>query len=147
MNDADSADGRPEYRFPDSRSGLTRKIECGLDVYLTVNPLPDGSGPGEVFVKLGKQGTAVSGLMHSLAVTISAALQRGVPWSELRDKYVGSTFEPRTHEYSSLVDAVAKNIDEMMQELRDQLDEQTGQLHLFPDAEDADDQTADEGAA
>ena len=146
MNDADSADNRPEYRFPDSRSGLTRKIECGLDIYLTVNPLPDGSGPGEVFVKLGKQGTTVSGLMNALAVTISAALQRGVPWNELRDKFLDSTFEPRTDEYSSLVDAVAKNIDEMMQELREQLDDQTGQLHLFEEGGD-NEPAADEGAA
>ena len=145
MNDADSQDGRPEYRFPDSRSGLTRKIECGLDIYLTVNPLPDGSGPGEVFVKLGKQGTTVSGLMNALAVTISAALQRGVPWNELRDKFLDSTFEPRTDEYTSLVDAVAKNIDEMMQELREQLDDQTGQLHLFGDGGD-NKPVADEGA-
>src|ERR1700685_990715 len=71
------------FRFPETRFGMTRKIECGLDVYITVNAMPDGE-PAEVFVKLGKQGTAISGLMHAWVVTISAALQRGVPWSELR---------------------------------------------------------------
>ena len=104
------------YRFPETRQGLTRRFNCGLDVYLTVNPKPDGE-PGEVFVKLGKQGSTVSGLMQAWAVTISAALQRGVPWSELHHKYVGTKFEPKSDEYTSLVDAVAQNLDEMRTEV------------------------------
>ena len=40
------------YRFPETRQGLTRRFNCGLDVYLTVNPKPDGE-PGEVFVRKG----------------------------------------------------------------------------------------------
>ncbi len=70
-----------QHQFPATRRGLTRKFNCGLDVYLTVNLKPDGD-PGEIFVKLGKPGTAVSGLMHAFALTVSAALQRGVPWSD-----------------------------------------------------------------
>lgn len=66
-----------QHQFSETRDGLTRKFVCGLDVYLTVNPLLNGE-PGEIFVKLGKQGSTVSGLMQAWAVTISAALQRGV---------------------------------------------------------------------
>ncbi len=106
-----------QHQFPATRRGLTRKFNCGLDVYLTVNLKPDGE-PGEVFVKLGKQGTTVSGLVQAWAVTISVALQRGVPWSDLREKYQDMTFDPKTHEYTSLVDAVAKNVDELVEELR-----------------------------
>ena len=65
-------------RFPSTRHGLTRKFNCGLDVYLTINATADGE-PGEVFVKLGKQGSTVSGLIQAWVVTISAPLQRGVP--------------------------------------------------------------------
>ena len=43
-----------QFRFPETRSGLTRKIECGLDVYVTVNAMFNGE-PAEIFVKLGKQ--------------------------------------------------------------------------------------------
>ena len=118
-----------EYRFPGTRHGLTRKFNCGLDVYLTVNPMPDGE-PGEVFVKLGKQGTTVSGLMQAWAVTVSAALQRGVKWSELRAKYVDTKFDPWTEEYTSLVDAVARNVDEMRGELRERLRKRIGQQVL-----------------
>lgn len=117
------------FHFAETRSGFTRKFNCGLDVYLTVNAKPDGE-PGEVFVKLGKQGTTISGLMQAWTVTISAALQRGVPWSHLREKYTGSTFEPNTHEYASLVDAVAHNVDALIAELRKQADERRGQKHL-----------------
>lgn len=118
-----------QFQFPSTRHGLTRKFDCGLDIYLTVNLKPDGQ-PGEVFVKLGKQGTTVSGLMQAWAVTISAALQRGVPWSDLREKYVGSTFEPRTDEYTSLVDAVTHNVDEMVAELAEMQEHTHGQLTL-----------------
>lgn len=115
-----------KYRFPDTREGLTRKFICGADVYLTVNPLPDGQ-PGEVFVKIGKRGSTLSGLMHAWAITISAALQRGVPWPELREKFEDSRFEPCNHKYSSLVDAVAQNIDEMVAELRRKHEMKAGQ--------------------
>ncbi len=108
-----------QFQFPDARKGLTRKFICGPDVYLTVNPLPNGE-PGEIFVKLAKQGSTLSGLMQAWAVTISAALQRGVPWSDLRDKYRAARFEPNNHRYTSLVDAVARNVDEMIAELRQQ---------------------------
>ena len=74
------------------------------------------------YPKLGKQGSTVSGLIQAWVVTISAALQRGVPWSELRDKYVDMEFEPKNHKYTSLMDAVAKNIDELVEEMRGQLD-------------------------
>ena len=115
-----------QYRFPKTRPGLTRKFNCGLDVYLTVNANPDGE-PCEVFLKLGKQGSTVSGLVQAWVVTISAALQRGVPWSELREKYLGARFDPSNTEYSSLVDAVAQNVDEMRAELREQTLQQSGQ--------------------
>ena len=117
------------YQFPMTRTGLTRKFDCGLDVYLTVNSKPTGE-PGEVFIKLGKQGSTVSGLMQAWAVTISAALQRGVPWSELREKYRDTKFEPSTEDYTSLVDAIAQNIDTMTRQLRRQQEEKIGQQTL-----------------
>jgi hypothetical protein len=118
-----------QYQFPMTRTGLTRKFDCGLDVYLTVNSKPTGE-LGEVFIKLGKQGSTVSGLMQAWAVTISAALQRGVPWSELRDKYRETKFEPSTDDYTSLVDAIAQNIDAMTRELRRQQEEKVVQQTL-----------------
>ena len=92
-----------------TRAGLTRKFHCGLDVYLTVNNKPSGE-LGEVFIKLGKQDSTVSGSVQAWAVTISAALQRGVPWEDLREKYRDTKFQPSTSEYTSLVDAIGLNV-------------------------------------
>ena len=119
-----------DYRFPDVRLGLTRKVTVGgFDLYLTVNTLPDGS-PGEVFVKLGKQGSTLSGLMQGWAITVSAALQRGVRWQELSEKYQQMRFEPSDHAYTSLLDAAARNIDDMIPELREAMRERLGQQVL-----------------
>ncbi len=118
-----------EHRFPNNRKGMTRKFTCGPDVYLTVNPLPNGE-PGEIFIKLAKQGSTLSGLMQAWAVTVSAALQRGVPWADLRDKYKDVSFSPRNHKYSSLVDAVAQNVDELILELRKQSAQKLRQARL-----------------
>ncbi|MCH8147526.1 MAG: hypothetical protein IH987_05955 [Planctomycetes bacterium] len=119
-----------DYRFPETRAGLTRKFSVrGLDVYLTVNPLPSAE-PGEVFIKLAKQGSTLSGLMQAWAVTVSAALQRGVPWADLREKYTGTNFEPNDHRCTSLIDAVARNIDDLASHFRDMLDEVHGQRTL-----------------
>ena len=120
---------RPDFQFPKTREGLTRKFTCGLDVYLTVNLKPTGE-VGEVFVKLGKTGTTVSGLIQAWVLTISAALQRGVRWSELSEKYVDMKFEPYTHEYTSLVDAIARNIDQMVDEIQWEREATRGQLKL-----------------
>jgi ribonucleoside-diphosphate reductase alpha chain len=120
-------------KLPDTRHGITRKFTCGPEIYLTVNAAADGE-PAEIFLKIAKQGSTVSGLMQAWAITLSAALQRGVPWSELREKYLDLRFEPNDHKYSSLIDAVARNIDELIVELRQQHVEQTGQMTLgFPD--------------
>jgi len=119
-----------DYRFSETRKGLTRKFNVGgLDVYLTVNPTPSAD-PGEVFIKIAKQGSTLSGLMQAWAVTVSAALQRGVPWSDLREKYVGTRFEPNDHRCTSLIDAVARNIDDLVSQFRHRLDEKHGQLML-----------------
>ena len=118
-----------QYQFPVTREGLTRKIDCGVDVYLTVNPKGNGE-PGEIFVKVAKQGSTVSGLMDALAKTISIALRQRVAWPELREKYLDTKFDPKTHEYTSLVDAVARNIDDMIAELRELRDEKMGQKKL-----------------
>ena len=117
------------FRFPTTRYGLTRKFNCGLDVYLTVNPKPDG-GPGELFVKYVKEGSTVSGLVQAWVVTISAALHCGVPWDELREKFVATRFDPQTGEYSSLVDAVARNIDDLRDNLKELVRERSGQQVL-----------------
>jgi len=94
------ADGKPiEYkplrrRLPDERQALTHKFSvANHEGYLTVGLYEDGT-PGEIFIKMSKQGSVVSGLMDSFAIAISLALQYGVPLQALVDKFSHSRFEP-----------------------------------------------------
>ena len=81
-------------RLPDDRAALTHKFSVGgQEGYITVGLYDDGS-PGEVFVKMSKQGSTVSGLMDSVAIAWSMALQHGVPIESLISKYIDHRFEP-----------------------------------------------------
>src|SRR5262249_19800826 len=50
--------------------------------------------PGEIFVKMAKEGSTISGLMDSFATAISLALQHGVPLRLIVDKFSRTRFEP-----------------------------------------------------
>ena len=60
---------------------------------MTVGLFEDGT-PGEIFVNVSKQGSTVSGLMDTVAMLTSYALQYGVPISELAGKMKNTRFEP-----------------------------------------------------
>jgi ribonucleoside-diphosphate reductase alpha chain len=95
---AAAASGEPatpvRRRLPDDRAALTHKFSVGgQEGYITVGLYDDGS-PGEVFVKMSKQGSTVSGLMDSVAIAWSMALQHGVPIESLISKYIDHRFEP-----------------------------------------------------
>lgn len=81
-------------RLADERRSLTHKFSvAGHQGYITVGLYDDGN-PGEIFVKMAKQGSILAGLMDSLAVSISLALQYGVPLSALVNKFSHVRFEP-----------------------------------------------------
>ena len=81
-------------RLPDERQSITHKFSvAGHDGYLTVGMYDNGE-PGEIFVVMAKQGSVVSGLMDTVATSISLALQYGVPLKVLVDKFSHSRFEP-----------------------------------------------------
>ncbi len=81
-------------RLPEERNAITHKFSvAGHEGYITVGQYDDGT-PGEIFVKMSKQGSVVSGLMDSFAIAISMALQYGVPLNTLIDKFSHTRFEP-----------------------------------------------------
>ena len=65
----------------------------GHEGYLTVGKYDDGN-PGEIFIKMAKEGSTLSGIMDAFALSVSIALQYGVPLRALVDKFVNSRFEP-----------------------------------------------------
>ena len=81
-------------RLPSERTAVTHKFDiAGHEGYITVGLYPDGT-PGEIFLKMAKEGSTVSGLMDTLATTISVALQYGVPLKDLVNKFSHVRFEP-----------------------------------------------------
>ncbi len=81
-------------KLPDVRNARTHKFSIsGHDGYLTVGLYEDGT-PGEVFLKMAKEGSTISGLMDSIAIMTSIALQYGVPLKALVDKFSHTRFEP-----------------------------------------------------
>ncbi len=84
-------------RLPAERRALTHKFSIGgYEGYITVGMYEDGQ-PGEIFVVMAKEGSAISGLMDSFATAISLALQYGVPLKVLIDKFSHTRFEPSGH--------------------------------------------------
>ena len=81
-------------RLPAERSAVTHRFDiAGHEGYITVGLYPDGQ-PGEIFLKMAKEGSTVSGLMDSFATTVSVALQYGVPLRDLVNKFAHVRFEP-----------------------------------------------------
>ncbi len=87
--------GRPYRRhLPDERRSVTHKFRVGeQEGYVTVGLYDDGT-PGEIFVSISKEGSTIRGLMDSVAVLSSVALQYGVPLENLVAKFRGVHFEP-----------------------------------------------------
>jgi ribonucleoside-diphosphate reductase alpha chain len=83
------------HKLPDERPSITHKFSVGgHEGYLTVGLYPDTQMPGEIFLRMSKEGSTISGLMDGFATAISLALQYGVPLSTMVDKFIHSRFEP-----------------------------------------------------
>ena len=82
------------HRLQDERASITHKFSiAGHEGYITVGLYPSGQ-PGEIFIKMAKEGSTVSGLMDAFATSISLALQHGVPLKLLCEKFAHTRFEP-----------------------------------------------------
>jgi ribonucleoside-diphosphate reductase alpha chain len=95
MQEQESAPPRAvRHRLPAERASITHKFAlAGHEGYITVGLYKDGT-PGELFIRMAKEGSTVSGLMDSFATAVSLALQHGVPIKLLCDKFSHTRFEP-----------------------------------------------------
>ena len=81
-------------RLPKRRSSVTTSFTVGgAEGYLTASSYPD-DGLGEIFLKFGKQGSTLAGLMDAFSLAVSVALQYGVPLETYVDKFTNLRFEP-----------------------------------------------------
>ena len=104
--------------LPVTRESITHKFAVmGHEGYLTVGLFEDGR-PGEIFVKISKEGSTLSGLVQAYCRAFSLALQYGLPLEEavarfkgMRFEPLGATANPDIPECSSLIDYVAKYLE------------------------------------
>jgi ribonucleoside-diphosphate reductase alpha chain len=81
-------------RLPKKRPSETVSFTVGgAEGYLTAGSYPD-NGLGEIFVKLGKQGSTLSGVMDAFSMSISVGLQYGIPLEFYVSKFSNLRFEP-----------------------------------------------------
>jgi ribonucleoside-diphosphate reductase alpha chain len=81
-------------KMPTERDSVTHKFSVGgHEGYITVGMYED-KRPGEVFIKMAKEGSTLSGVMDGLALTISLGLQYGVPLKVFVNKLLNTRFEP-----------------------------------------------------
>ncbi|MDX2115913.1 MAG: hypothetical protein SFZ24_09905 [Planctomycetota bacterium] len=101
--------------LPNTRDSITHKFSIGNhEGYLTVGLHPDGR-PGEIFLKMSKEGSTISGMCQAFCRAFSLALQHGLPLEDAIVRFRGMRFEPlgvtnnpRIPECSSVIDYIAR---------------------------------------
>ena len=104
--------------LPTTRESVTHKFSVGNhEGYLTIGLHPDGR-PGEIFLKMAKEGSTMSGMCQSFCRAFSLALQYGLPVEDAVARFKGMRFEPMGHTNNpeipmahSIVDYIARYLE------------------------------------
>lgn len=104
--------------LPATRESLTHKFAIARhEGYLTIGLYPDGR-PGEIFIKMAKEGSTISGMCQAFCRAFSIALQYGLTIEDAVVRFKGMRFEPMgptnnpdVPEASSIVDYVARYLE------------------------------------
>jgi ribonucleoside-diphosphate reductase alpha chain len=104
--------------LPVTHQSVTHKFQImGHEGYLTVGLFDDGR-PGEIFIKMAKAGSTLSGLTQGFCLAFSLAIQYGLPLREAIKRFKGMRFEPMGHtsnpqipEAMSIIDYVARYLE------------------------------------
>ena len=104
--------------LPQTRRSLTHKFAIsGHEGYLTIGLFQDGQ-PGEIFIKMSKEGSTLSGLIQGFCRAFSLALQHGLSAADAVERFRGMRFEPmgptsnsEIPEASSILDYVARYLE------------------------------------
>lgn len=104
-------------RLPRRRASVTTSFRISdVEGYLTVGEYEDGS-PGEVFIKVSKLGSTLSGFVDTVALVMSLGLQYGVPLetyvaklAHMKFDPAGMTNDPDIRMVSSIIDYVARRL-------------------------------------
>lgn len=105
-------------RLPDEREAVIHKFTVGdQEGYLSVGLFPDGQ-PGELFATVSKEGSTVRGLMDTIGILTSLALQYGIPLDVLTSKLQSVTFEPNGFTKNKTIPTATSIVDYIFHWLR-----------------------------
>ncbi|MCA9292388.1 MAG: hypothetical protein KDA20_01085 [Phycisphaerales bacterium] len=112
--------------LPPTRRSLTHKFSIGNhEGYLTIGLHEDGT-PGEIFLKMSKEGSTISGMCQAYCRALSIALQYGLSVQDAVARFKGMRFEPmgptsnpRIPTAQSLVDYIARFLEAEFVQPRD----------------------------
>ncbi len=118
---SDTIDNRkqsPRRVLPPTHDSVTHKFSInGHEGYLTIGLFEDGS-PGEIFIKMSKEGSTLSGLIQGFCRAFSLAIQYGLPLTDAVDRFrnmrfdpLGITSNPAIPQATSILDYVAQYLD------------------------------------
>ena len=101
--------------LPATHNSVTHKFSVnGHEGYLTIGLFEDGT-PGEIFIKMSKEGSTLSGLIQGFCRAFSLAIQYGLPLQEATDRFMnmrfdpmGQTSNPKIKDATSILDYVAQ---------------------------------------
>ena len=119
----------PRRTMPVTRHSVTHTIRHtgDLKIYIIVGFYTNGD-PGEVFVKIGKEGSTLAGLMDIIGVQISQMLQTSLPWGCIESNLLNTNFEPLNSEGKSIAHVIGKAITTILRDERSRFE--TGQVPL-----------------
>lgn len=118
MTDKDAPMLATRQALTPTRQSLTHKFTIGRhEGYLTIGLYADGT-PGEIFIKIAKEGSAISGMCQAFCRAFSIALQYGLPVDEAVKRFKGMRFEPHgptsnpdIPQADSIIDYVARYLE------------------------------------
>lgn len=111
-------------RLPETRASITCKVEHtpNLDIYVIVGffaastkeEYKDVEQPGEVFIKLAKEGSTLGGLCDVIGVMMSLMLQYDIPWDRIAKKVRDTNFEPTNQMGKSIAHTIVTAVDKIL---------------------------------
>jgi len=118
MSDTEPTIAASRRGLPTTRESVTHKFSvANHEGYLTIGLHPDGR-PGEIFLKMAKEGSTMSGMCQSFCRAFSLALQYGLPVEDAVARFKGMRFEPMGHTNNpeipmahSIVDYIARYLE------------------------------------
>jgi len=112
----------PRRRMPTTRHSVTHCIRHSgdLKIYIIVGFFTNGD-PGEVFLKIGKEGSTLAGLMDIIGVCISQMMQYEVPWDRVGRNFLNTNFEPLDADGRSIVHVISSAITKIVKDEKDRI--------------------------